>query len=58
MHALLKPMHYPLGEFVRAKRNTNLGMRLVSEKIGHEKVGSVPTFLLFARTNLPNGKWH
>jgi hypothetical protein len=30
---------------------------LISEKIRREKVGSVPIFLLFARTNLAGGKW-
>ena len=34
-----------------------LAMGLVSEKIRLEKVGSVPTFLLFARTNSPSEKW-
>jgi hypothetical protein len=50
--------HLPLGEFIRAKRKTSLGnIWLVSEKIRREKVGSVPTFSLFARTNSPSGKW-
>jgi hypothetical protein len=35
-----------------------LTMWLISEKIHHKKVvSSVPTFLLFARTNSPSGKW-
>jgi hypothetical protein len=44
----------PLGEFFRATRKTNLGNRIGQRKIRREKVGSVPTFLLFARTNSPS----
>ena len=48
----------PLGKCFRATRSEKqiLAMWLVSEKIRREKVGSVPTFLLFARKNSPSGE--
>jgi hypothetical protein len=44
--------HFPLGEFVRAKRKTNLGLgNVISQrKIRREKVGSVPTLLRSIQT--------
>jgi hypothetical protein len=39
-----------------AKRKTNLGNVIGQRKNLPRKVGSVPTFLLFARTNSPSGE--
>jgi hypothetical protein len=42
---------------LKRSENQILALRLVSEKNRREKVRSVPTVLLFARTNSPGGKW-
>jgi hypothetical protein len=49
--------HFPLGEFVRVKRKTNLGNVIGQRKNSQRKSWTVPALLLFARTNSPSGKW-
>jgi hypothetical protein len=41
---------------VAKSRLVCMGLKLVRGKIRREKVGSVDTFLLFARTNPPSGE--
>ena len=52
----VKPIFHLANLFARSEKQI-LAMWLVGEKTRREKVGSVPTFLLFARTNSRSGKW-
>ena len=55
----LKPIFHLANLFARREAKTRIRKRdwlkLAGEKIRREQVGSVPTFCLFARTNLPSG---
>jgi hypothetical protein len=42
--------HFPLGEFVRPKRKTNLGNVIGQRKIGHEKV-AMSSYFFTVRAN-------
>ena len=49
---------FPLGDSRDTKSRTRQvdRLKLVSRKICHEQIGTVPTFFLFARTNSSSGK--
>ena len=56
----VKPVFHLATLFARREAKTRIRHRdwltLAGEKIRREQVGTVPTFLIFARTSSPSGK--
>ena len=55
----LKPIFHLTTLYARREAKTirqRDWLKLAGEKIRRKQVGTVPTFFLFARTNLPSGK--